>query len=127
MTQSVDQASTVVVPDWTLADRMRKARLHAGLEQTEIAADLGISRQSVGNYENGRTKPLRVVLMAWAMRTGVPLAWLRDGVMSQPSPDDGGPTAPYPHSAGAVCELTHSYVAAVQARQHAVQSTGMAA
>lgn len=61
------------IPEWTIADRLRKARESAGLEQNALAADLGVSRNTVGNYEGGKVTPRRPVLVAWALRTGVPL------------------------------------------------------
>lgn len=64
------------VPQWTLADRLRKARLHAGLEQRKFAEDIGISPRSLTNYELGHSTPGRPVLLSWAMRTGVDMAWL---------------------------------------------------
>ncbi len=45
------------VPAWTVADRLRKAREHAGLEQAQLATDLGVSRNTVGNYEGGKVTP----------------------------------------------------------------------
>ena len=64
------------VPEWTLADRLRKAREHAGLKQTELAALTGISRASIVNYESGRSVPSRPVMLSWAFTCGVDLAWL---------------------------------------------------
>lgn len=64
------------VPVWTLGDRLRKAREGAGLEQSAIADDLGVSRRSVGNWECGHVVPKRATLLAWALRTGVPVWWL---------------------------------------------------
>ncbi|MGH3283231.1 MAG: helix-turn-helix domain-containing protein [Streptosporangiaceae bacterium] len=68
-----------VVPEWSVGDRLRKARLHAGLEQTELAAQIGISRASVVNYEHGHTRPPRPVLLSWALCTGTDLGWLAGG------------------------------------------------
>jgi transcriptional regulator with XRE-family HTH domain len=67
------------IPAWTRADRLRKAREHAGMQQQELADRIGISRNSVGNYEAGRTAPRRIVLNAWALATGVPMSWLETG------------------------------------------------
>lgn len=75
------------VPAWTIGDYLRKAREHAGLEQTELASDLGISRQTVTNYERGHVQPRKAVVMAWAMRTGVPVEWILNG--ESPRPDRG--------------------------------------
>lgn len=65
-------------PTWTLGDKLRKARTSAGLEQVDLANELGIARNSVANYENGRTTPRRAVLLAWALCTGVSLDWLTE-------------------------------------------------
>jgi len=72
---------TGVVLEFTLADRLRKAREHAGLEQRELADRLGIHRQSVARYEKGDAEPRLPVLRTWAMETGVDLDWLEDGVV----------------------------------------------
>jgi len=72
------------IPVWTLSDKLRKARLEAGLEQAELASEIGISRNTVTNYEAGRTEPRRPVLLAWAMRTGVALDWLTQEDGPQP-------------------------------------------
>ena len=66
------------VPSWTLGDRLRKAREHAGMEQSELAHRIGISRNTVGNYEldRGQRAPKVVILRAWAHECGVPFEWL---------------------------------------------------
>jgi transcriptional regulator with XRE-family HTH domain len=74
------------VPQWTLADRLRKARLHAGLEQADLAREIGIGRSTIVNYEAGRSEPSRPVLLSWAMRCGVAYEWLSD---SDPNPWGG--------------------------------------
>lgn len=65
-----------VPPQWTLGDRLRKAREHARLKQTEMAAEIGIGRSSIINYESDKAEPSRPVLLAWAMRCNVPYEWL---------------------------------------------------
>jgi len=82
------QVDTGVIPEFTIGDRLRKARQLTGLEQAEFAAEVGISRGTVRNYELEAVKPRRPVLVAWAFRTGVPLAWLETG--ARPA----GPTGP---------------------------------
>jgi len=47
--------------------RLRIAREWAGLEQGELADRIGISRQSVGSAERGRSHPRRITLNAWAL------------------------------------------------------------
>lgn len=70
------------IPTWTVADRCRKARESAGYEQAQLADLIGVSRATISNYEGGRTQPRKIVLNAWAMATGVPVAWLRDGTVT---------------------------------------------
>src|SRR5690625_2722285 len=77
------------IPEFTVGDRLRKAREASGLGQTEFASELGISRNTVTNYERDHVAARRVVLLAWSMRTGVPLDWIRTGETKNPRP--GGP------------------------------------
>lgn len=55
---------------------MAKARVFIGLDQTEMADRLGVSRRTVSRLETGQHQPTRAVLIAWAYVTGVPLEWL---------------------------------------------------
>ena len=84
------QLYTTVVPEWTLGDRLRKAREMTGLEATQFADEIGVHRQSIANYEKGKTRPRRIVLQAWAVRTGVSLEWLQTGVNPRPDEPDRG-------------------------------------
>lgn len=80
--------TTTMIPTWSLQDRLRKARQHAQLEQDELAERIGVSPNTISNYETGRTtRHQRVVLRQWALATGVPLAWIIEG-------DDIGPDSP---------------------------------
>lgn len=76
------------VPEWTLSDRLRKAREHADLKQTDLAELTGISRASIVNYESGKFIPRRPALAAWAMACGVSLEWLSSGDAAY-GPDSG--------------------------------------
>jgi transcriptional regulator with XRE-family HTH domain len=64
------------VPEWDIADRMRKALRHARLGVQEIADYLGVDRSTVSTWINGRIDPSTQTLRLWALRTGVSLAWL---------------------------------------------------
>ena len=64
------------IPEWTLGDRLRKARKHARLEQTELAQIIGIARSSIVSYESDRTVPSRPVVLSWSLATGVPAEWV---------------------------------------------------
>lgn len=76
------------VPQWTTADKLRKARESAGLEQTELAREIGVSKNTISNYERGAVAPRRPVLVAWALATGVSLDWLRPRQDSNLQPTD---------------------------------------
>ena len=67
------------IPDITVAHRLRIARETAGMEQTQLAETMGVSRGNISNAENGRTNPRRVVVKAWSNATGVSIEWILDG------------------------------------------------
>lgn len=76
------QQTARLVPTWTVGDRLRKARELTGLDAVEFADAIGVHRDTVANYEKGNTsRPRRVVLNAWAARTGVDYEWLMTGQM----------------------------------------------
>lgn len=76
----MEEVSVGVDPEFTLSDRLRKAREFAGFkEQRTFAATLGIAQKSVSNYESGKTTPNKLVLREWARITGVRLGWLLGG------------------------------------------------
>src|SRR5258707_13342976 len=64
------------VPDWDIADRMRKALRTADIGVGEMADYLGVSRTSVSNWINGRIEPSFQTVRLWSMRTGVELEWV---------------------------------------------------
>jgi transcriptional regulator with XRE-family HTH domain len=70
---------TGVVPTWTVADRLRKAREITGLDKQDFARKVGLSRETVRNVETGRVEPRGVTLNAWAFATGVSVEWLAHG------------------------------------------------
>jgi transcriptional regulator with XRE-family HTH domain len=71
--------TSVGVPDWDLADRMRKALRVSGVSAIEMSAYLGVSRNTISNWINGHTPPPTMSVRLWALRTGVPYEWLRGG------------------------------------------------
>lgn len=77
------------IPEWTLPDRLRKAREDAGFKQAELAAETGIARSSIVNYESGKSVPRRPALAAWAFACGVSFDWLS----GSGAPDGGGDVA----------------------------------
>ena len=87
---SANQPNAATVPTFVVGDYLRKAREWADLGQEELARDLGISRQTVTNYERGHVTPRRAVVMAWAMRTGVPVEWITSLGAENPRQDGPG-------------------------------------
>lgn len=86
-----EQASGGNVPNWTIGDRLRKALDYADISVQDMADYLEVSRNTVSSYINDRGRAPGAVLKLWAMRTGVPLEWLRTGAEPAPphSPDGG--------------------------------------
>lgn len=82
------------VPQFDMADRLRKALRQANVGVQEIAEYLGISRNTVGSWLAGRAEPGKAFVMLWAMRTGVPLKWLQTGENPHQEDPDGGLEAP---------------------------------
>lgn len=77
------------VPEFDMADRLRKALRHADVGVQEIADYLGVSRNTVGAWINGRTPPATAFVRLWAMRTGVPFEWLQNGTSPHRGPGEG--------------------------------------
>lgn len=72
-------ATSGAVPEWTLGDRLRKARTRVKANQDDIASKLRISTRSIANYESDTTQPSYLVVKEWAEVTGVDLNWLMNG------------------------------------------------
>lgn len=85
------ETSTTRVPTWTLGELLRKARTDAGLSQDEMAVELGVSRRTVTYWETDHIVPRRAMVLAWALRTSVPVWWLEgsSGPTGPTGPDQG--------------------------------------
>ena len=84
---------SAVVLEWDVADRMRKALRISDVGVQELADYLGVARNTVSTWINGRITPSTQTLRLVALRTGVPYEWLRDGKTPADGPggpDDGG-------------------------------------
>ena len=69
--------------DFDLADRLRKARLEAGLSREDMS-DLGVcSAASAHNYETRKTRPITAIARAWAEATGSDYEWLMTGTVTR--------------------------------------------
>lgn len=82
--------ATITIPDWSITDRLRKAREIHGWTQTELAErSLGrLKLRTISNYEKPDYDSERkdAFVAAWAFATGVPFEWLMTGT----NPTDGG-------------------------------------
>ena len=87
MTTSLHGAG--IVPEFTLADRVRKAREYAGMSQTELATETGMARSGLARIEQGGT-PRRSTMILISMATGVDLTWLETGKTPAGPETDGG-------------------------------------
>ncbi len=75
--------------------RLRISREEAGLDQEQLAAEIGVARRTIINAETGTVQqPRRILLKAWALACGVRLSWLLTGeggiVTPPPSNGDNG-------------------------------------
>ena len=75
-----------------LADRLAKALHVAGVTSNDMAAELDVSRTTISNYLNGRTKPKGLYMRIWALKTGVPLEWLETGNFPETPETEKTPT-----------------------------------
>jgi transcriptional regulator with XRE-family HTH domain len=80
MSRQVARLTATQVPEFDVADRMRKALRTSGVGAQEMAEYLGVCRNSVSNWINGHHPADRRTLLLWALRTGVPFEWLDRGV-----------------------------------------------
>jgi transcriptional regulator with XRE-family HTH domain len=80
------------IPEWTLGDRLRKAREAAGYKQSDLSDVIDISPRTLGKYERDEQAPKRHVVIAWAMACGVPMTWITQGGGGPEGPTDQGIT-----------------------------------
>lgn len=71
--------ATALVPTWTFADRMRKVRRDVlDMEQSELAASLGVTKAAYAAWESGRNEPRSILAVARKVElmSRVPAAWI---------------------------------------------------
>lgn len=76
-----------------MADRLTRARKVAGIERKRMADILGVTPQSVSNYESGKSPLGKLQVNAWAVATEVDVEWLKTGKAQDEDPR-GGNTQP---------------------------------
>ena len=85
--------TVATVPEWDQRDRMAKALRVARKSGAQLAIELGVHRNTINNYLNGRTRPDRRTIIAWAMACGVSVEWLETGQEAGPdAPEVRGPS-----------------------------------
>jgi transcriptional regulator with XRE-family HTH domain len=78
-------------------DRMAKSLKDAGISIAQAAAYFDVHRNTVSGWLHERINPDTRTLRLWAMMTGVPYEWLKDGTEPDDGPNGGGaPAAPIP-------------------------------
>lgn len=79
--QATHNDQTPEVPEWTLGDRLAKARNHAGFDQKHMARMFNCSPAAISAWERDENQPRTMleVVKAWAAETGVPFSWLVGG------------------------------------------------
>ena len=87
-TEQVMQMTPSIPPD-TVGDRMRRALRKENISVQEMAEYLGVSRNTVGTWINDHIRPSEQTFKLWAMRTGVPLDWLKEGTSFHAPPARG--------------------------------------
>lgn len=88
MSMNVDAAG--LVPEFTVSDRLRKAREVRGLSQAAFAAETGLSRSTIVRVESGEKVPGTKEYNLWQMATGVSRDWLETGNAPVGQGPDGG-------------------------------------
>jgi transcriptional regulator with XRE-family HTH domain len=64
------------IPPWTQGWRLQRSLSWAGMTTEDMADELGVARSTVSRWCNDKGRPTKGYLKLWALRTGVPLAWL---------------------------------------------------
>lgn len=80
----------LAVPQWDLSDRLAKSLKVGNVSVQEMADYLEVHRNTVSAWINGRITPSGQTIRLWALRTGVPYEWVRNGVEPSDSPDGPG-------------------------------------
>ena len=80
--------------DFDQADRMRRALRVSGVSVQDMADHLRVTRNTIGNWINGRSEPRPRDLTDFALKTGVPAKWITTGTKHNPGDYIAGVTSP---------------------------------
>lgn len=86
MTSAYESGS---VPTIEVKHRLRIAREFAQLDQDQLAERMQASRSAISNAENGKGRPRRTTINAWALACGVPASWIATGETPRNRPGGG--------------------------------------
>ncbi|MEF3405803.1 helix-turn-helix domain-containing protein, partial [Agromyces sp. CCNWLW203] len=67
-------------PEFTIGDKLLKARVTAGLTQNGLSDIIGVSQTAISSAETGQSTPHRSTIMLWAAATDVDLDWLLESL-----------------------------------------------
>jgi transcriptional regulator with XRE-family HTH domain len=81
---------------WDRVDRLHKSLRVSGVKVQAMADLLEVSRNTIGNWLSGRTKPSPSNMKIWAQKTGVRYEWLRDGKLPGEAGNDDQAELPPP-------------------------------
>ena len=96
------------IPQLTLGWRLQMSLQSADLGVKEMADYLDVDRNTVSRWLHDKNEPPRAAILAWAMKTGVPLPWIESGIAPNDYPD-GGSSADTDSSSGSQVPPTSSY------------------
>lgn len=81
-------AMTMTEPTFKFHHYLGLSIEHSGKSSGQIARELGVNRDTISRWINGRNKPSTPALMAFAQVTGVDFEWLCARRDSNPQPSD---------------------------------------
>ncbi|WP_424309791.1 helix-turn-helix domain-containing protein [Gordonia sp. (in: high G+C Gram-positive bacteria)] len=83
------------IPEFDLGDRLKKAIEVSDLSVAAMAEYVGVTRETLSRYLNGRQDAPIAIIRLISIRTGVPFGWLQTGkTPADPDGPDGGIECP---------------------------------
>jgi transcriptional regulator with XRE-family HTH domain len=79
-----DMATATLIPDWRLADRIRRAVDFGDVDKQQLADECGVSIKTIYNWISGVSRPRRAALKQISEMSGVSLEWLETGYAGSP-------------------------------------------